>query len=168
MLWLRWRMLCLLRVSVVAWILHGWWLLHGWLPLELGRWVGMSVVDGGLIASSRELLRIAAVQSVNAIRSDLALESLSCEVRVVGWIDSRCSCVWTWLASNVTLRWWSRLDSTRDEVEWRRTIRSSAGWTILLGVWTDKARLLLRGLLCWAWRVITLRVLLRREVLLAL
>lgn len=76
---LGWRsMLCLLRVSVEAWILRSWWLLHGWLPLKLCRRIRMSVVDGRLIASGRKLLRIATVQSVNAIRSNVALKSLSC------------------------------------------------------------------------------------------
>lgn len=128
----------------------------------------MPVVDGRLIASSRKLLRIATVQSVNAIRSDLALEGLSSEVRVVGCIDSRYSCIWAWLASNVTLRRWSRLNSARDEVKRRRTIGGRAGWAVLLRVWTNKARLLLRGLLRRTWRVVTLRILLRRKVLLTL
>lgn len=59
------------RVGVVAalLLLLGWWLLH-----LLGGWVGVSVVDWALVTAGAELLRVAGVQRVDAVWSDLALK----------------------------------------------------------------------------------------------
>lgn len=60
-------------VGLVAGLRLLWRRLH-----LLSRWIGVPVIDGAFVAAGAELLRVAGVQGVDAVRSDLALKCRRC------------------------------------------------------------------------------------------
>jgi hypothetical protein len=82
----------------------------------------MPVIDWRFVATSGQLLRVAAVESVDAVRPDLALKRLSLRITVwVAWSwawAGRKRCLRAWLPSDLLLLWrWAALEAARDEME---------------------------------------------------
>lgn len=75
----RRRLLCLLLIVRVI-----RWLLLVWRRHMLRRRVTMPVIDGTLVPAGGEFLRVPAVERVDAVRADLALESARLMRRGVG------------------------------------------------------------------------------------
>ena len=87
----------------------------------------MPVIDWRFITTGGQFLRVSAVERVDAVGPDLALEGLRCLLAAV-WVtwggagSSRQRHLWTWLPSNLLLLWRGSLKPSGNEVEWCWTI----------------------------------------------